>query len=148
VSYERLASVLDVQFGVKLSKGALAAILKAAAPAFAAQVAPIRSRLLTGTVIGSDGTRFRMGKANWWLWVFQNADSCCFVVEPGRDKDVVARFLGGVRPHVWISDRLGSQAGWGKKHQACLAHYADLRVMPTSLRQSVRTAVIAAAGAA
>ena len=73
-------------------------------------------------MIGSDETRFRVGKANWWLWVFQNADSCCFVVEPGRDKDVVARFLGGVRPRVWISDRLGSQAGWGAKHQACLAH--------------------------
>ncbi|WP_408887488.1 IS66 family transposase [Rhodopila globiformis] len=89
-----------------------------------------------------------MGKANWWLWVFQNADSCCFVVEPGRDKDVVERFLGGVRPRVWISDRLGSQAGWGEKHQACLAHYADLRVMPTFPCQLARTAVIAAAGAA
>jgi transposase len=122
VSYERLASVLDVPFGVTLSEGALAARLKAAAPAFTAQVAPIRSQLLAGTVIGSDETRFRVGKANWWLWVFQNADSCCFVVEPGRDKAVVARFLGGVRPRVWISDRLGAQAGWGEKHQACLAH--------------------------
>lgn len=45
VSYERLAAVLDVQFGVTLSEGALAAMLKAAAPAFTAQVAPIRSRL-------------------------------------------------------------------------------------------------------
>jgi transposase len=122
ISYERLVSVLDVQFGVQLSEGALASMLKAAAPAFAAQVAPIRSRLLAGTVIGSDETRFRVGKANWWLWVFQNADSCCFVIEPGRDKDVVERFLGGVRPRVWISDRLGSQVGWGEKHQACLAH--------------------------
>jgi transposase len=122
ISYERLVSVLDVQFGVQLSEGALASMLKAAAAAFAAQVAPIRSRLLAGTVIGSDETRFRVGKANWWLWVFQNADSCCFVVEPGRDKDVIERFLGGVRPRVWISDRFGSQAGWGEKHQACLAH--------------------------
>jgi hypothetical protein len=31
VSYERLASVLDVQFGVQLSEGALASMLKAAA---------------------------------------------------------------------------------------------------------------------
>jgi transposase len=120
VSYERLAAVLDGQFGVTLSEGALAAMLKAAA--FAAQVAPIRSRRLAGTVIGSDETRFRGGKANWWLWVFQNADSCCFVVEPRRDKDVLARFLGGVRPRVWSSDRLGAQAGWGETHQACLAH--------------------------
>ena len=44
------------------------------------------------------------------------------VVEPGRGKHVVERFLGNVRPYIWISDRLGSQAGWGEKHQACLAH--------------------------
>src|SRR5437763_10859058 len=80
VSYERLAAVLDVPFGVKLSEGALAAVLKAAAPAFAAQVVAIRRRLLAGTVIGSDETRFRMGQAHWWLWVFQNADSCGSVV--------------------------------------------------------------------
>jgi len=123
-------------------------MLKAAAPAFAAQGAPIRQRLLSGTVIGSDATRFRVGKDKWWLWVFQNPDSCYFIMAPGRGKDVVAQFLGGVRPPAWGSDRLGSQVGWADKHQACLAHYADLRVMPTSLSQSAWTAVIAAAGAA
>jgi hypothetical protein len=44
-SDERTATLLDVPFGVKLSAGALASMLKAAAPAFAAQVAPIRQRL-------------------------------------------------------------------------------------------------------
>ena len=121
-SYERTATLLDVQFGVKLSEGALASMLKAAAPAFAAQVAPIRQRLLSGTVIGSDETRFRVGKDNWWLWVFQNPDSCYFIMAPGRGKDVVAQFLDGVRLPAWVSDRLGSQAGWADKHQACLAH--------------------------
>jgi len=121
-SYERTATLLDVQFGVKLSEGARASMLKAAAPAFAAQVAPIRQRLLSGTVIGSDETRFRVGKDNWWLWVFQNPDSCYFIMAPGRGKDVVAQFLDGVRLPAWVSDRLGSQAGWADKHQACLAH--------------------------
>jgi hypothetical protein len=41
---------------------------------------------------------------------------------PGRGKDVVAQFLDGVRPPAWVSDRLGSQAGWADKHPACLAH--------------------------
>src|ERR1700759_4403230 len=81
-------------------------MLKAGRPAFAVQVAPIRSRLLAGTVIGSDETRFRVGKANWWLWVFQNADSCCFLVEPGRDKAEAGRFLGGAS---------GSLTGWARR---------------------------------
>src|SRR4051812_45050477 len=73
VSYERLAAVLDVPFGVTLSEGALAARLKAAAPAFAAQVVPIRRRLLAGTGIGSGGARFCGGKGNWGVGGVQEA---------------------------------------------------------------------------
>lgn len=122
ISYERLAVLLEVQFGVKLSEGALASMLKIAAPAFAGQAQTIRLRLLAGTVIGSDETRFRVRKDNWWLWVFQNANDCVFTVAPSRGKDVVAQFLGDVRPPAWVSDRLGSQSGWAEAHQACLAH--------------------------
>jgi transposase len=117
VSYERLAVLLELQFGVKVSEGALASMLKAAGPAFAAQAETIRQRLLAGTVIGSDETRFRVGKANWWLWVFQNPDSCFFRMAPGCGKDVVEQFLGGVVPPAWVSDRLGSQAGWAALHR-------------------------------
>jgi hypothetical protein len=47
-----------------------------------------------------------------------------------------------------VSDLYGAQQGHADLWQVCLAHYADLRVMPTSLSQSAWTAVIAAAGAA
>jgi transposase len=73
-------------------------------------------------VICSDETGFRIGKQNNWIWVFQHGDCCCFVSAPTRGKVVVAEFLGDVRPLVWVSDRLTSQAGWAEKHQACLAH--------------------------
>jgi transposase len=122
VSYERMAVLLETQFGVKLSEGALASMLKSAAPAFARETETIRQRLLAGTVIGSDETRFRVRKENWWLWVFQNPDSCVFTLSKSRGKDVVEQFLGDERPPAWVSDRLGSQTGWAKKHQACLAH--------------------------
>jgi transposase len=122
VSYERLATLLDTLFAVKLSEGALASILAAAAPAFSTQFQTIRQRLLAGSVICSDETGFRVGKLNNWLWVFQYGDCCCFVSAPTRGKVVVAEFLGDVRPLVWVSDRLTSQAGWAEKHQACLAH--------------------------
>jgi hypothetical protein len=49
-----------------------------------------------------------------------------------------------VRPPAWVSDRLGSQAGWAEKHQACLAHYADFLIMPTDAREPAPEAVIAA----
>jgi len=56
--------------------------------------------------------------------VFHHADDCCFVIRPSRGKDVVAEFLGTVRPDFWVSDRLAAQLGWAAKEQSrsALAH--------------------------
>ena len=65
----------------------------------------------------------RVGKDNWWLWVFHHGDSAVFVAEPTRAKRVVEDFLGDFRPDYWVSDRYGGQMGWAKKeNQVCLAH--------------------------
>ena len=65
----------------------------------------------------------RVGRANWWLWVFHHGDSAVFVAAARRSRAVVEAFLGDHRPAFWTSDRYGAQAGWaGKAHQVCLAH--------------------------
>jgi len=98
-------------------------ILGAAREAFAAQTSLIKERLLSGTALASDETGLRVGKANWWLWVFHHGDSAAFVADAHRSKAVVETFLGAWRPDVWLSDRLGSQTGWARRdHQVCLAH--------------------------
>ena len=64
----------------------------------------------------------RVGKSNWWLWVFHHGDSAVFVAAL-RAKAVVEDFLGDLRPDYWVSDRYGGQMGWAsKEHQVCLAH--------------------------
>ena len=119
----RLTDVLKDLFGLDISEGALDNILDAARPAFAAQTNLIKQRLLAGTALASDETGMRVGKANWWLWVFHHGDSAAFVAEAHRSKAVVEKFLGEWRPDVWLSDRLGSQIGWARRdHQFCLAH--------------------------
>jgi transposase len=119
----RLTDVLKDLFGLDISEGALNNILGAAREAFAAQTSLIKQRLLAGTALASDETGMRVGKANWWLWVFHHGDSAAFVAEANRSKAVVEKFLGEHRPDVWLSDRLGSQIGWAKRdHQFCLAH--------------------------
>lgn len=115
----RLTDVLKDLFGLDISEGALVNVLGAARPAFAAQTNLIKERLLSGTALASDETGMRVGKANWWLWVFHHGDSAAFVADAHRSKAVVKEFLGEWRPDVWLSDRLGSQTG---DHQFCLAH--------------------------
>src|SRR5262249_15580584 len=91
--------------------------------AFAKQSSRIRAELLAGTILGSDETSARVGKRNWWTWVFHHGDACCFVTHRNRSKVVVSEFLGDYRPDYWISDRYGAQRGWAKRdHQFCLAH--------------------------
>jgi hypothetical protein len=123
ISFERLARLMSDLFGLTISEGALVNMLADSRPAFARQNNLIRARLLAGSVLQSDETSVRVGKKNWWTWVFHHGEDCCFVIRNSRGKDVVADFLGDVRPAVWVSDRYGAQMGWAKTdHQVCLAH--------------------------
>jgi transposase len=119
----RLTDVLRDLLGLEISEGALVNILRASCKPFAKQTSLLKIRLLSGTALASDETGIRVGKANWWLWVFHDGDTAVFVVDAHRSKAVVETFLGEWRPDYWISDRLGSQMGWAKKdYQFCLSH--------------------------
>jgi transposase len=123
ISFERLAKLLSDILGLDISEGALVNMLEAARHPFATQTSLIRARLLSGTALESDETGVRVGKRNWWLWVFHHNDSAVFVADPSRGKSVVSTFLGGFRPDFWVSDRYGGQFGWAEKeNQVCLAH--------------------------
>lgn len=123
IPFERLSRLLSDLFGVEISEGALANMLRDSAPAFAAQTGAIKQRLLSGTTLECDETSARVGKRTFWTWVFHHADSACFITAASRGKSVVETFLGEHRPAVWVSDRFGSQMGWAsQEHQVCLAH--------------------------
>jgi transposase len=119
----RLSHLLRDLFGLDISEGALVNILNASREPFAAQTNLIKARLMAGTALASDETGMRVGKANWWLWVFHHADSAIYIAAKHRSKAVVQAFLGDWRPDYWISDRYGGQMGWAvREHQVCLAH--------------------------
>ena len=123
ISLERLSRLMSDLLGLKISEGALVNILNDSRSAFARQMSLIRARLLASSILQSDETSVRVGKRTWWTWVFHHAQDCCFVIRPGRGKQVVEEFLGGHRPDFWVSDRLAAQLGWAAKdHQVCLAH--------------------------
>ena len=119
----RLSHVMRDLFGLEISEGALVNILRASIKPFAVQTSAIKAQLMRGTALACDETGLRVGKANWWLWVFHHEQSAVFVAAARRSKAVVADFLGEWRPDFWISDRYGGQKGWATKgHQFSLAH--------------------------
>jgi transposase len=123
IAFKRLATLLSDLLGLEISEGALVNMLDAAKDSFAKAATAIRAKLLGGTILQSDETGLRVGKKNWWLWVFHHDDSAFFVAAPSRAKNVVQDFLGDFRPDFWVSDRYGGQMGWASvNHQVCLAH--------------------------
>ena len=123
ISFERLAKLLSDLLGLDISQGALVNMLEAARHPFAARTSLIRARLLCGTAMELDETGLRVGKRNWWLWVFHHKHNAVFVVEPSRGKAVPMAFLGQHRPDFWVSDRYGARLGWAaRENQVCLSH--------------------------
>ena len=123
ISFERLVRLFSEVFGLKISEGAVVNMLTDSQEPFAQQASRIRADLLAGTILASDETSMRVGKRNWWAWVFHHGDACCYLIHPNRSKAAVSEFLGEYRPDNWVSDRFGAQKGWAKRHhQFCLAH--------------------------
>ena len=123
IGFERLARLFSDVFGLDISEGALVNMVKASREAFTLQTGRIREDLFAKGVMESDETTMRVGKKNWWLWVFHHANSAVLALKPSRGKIVIEEFLGEHRPGFWVSDRYGAQMGWAEKdQQVCLAH--------------------------
>lgn len=125
IALDRLSRLLQECFGVSISQGALVNMLAKASGCFAGQFARIRTRLLSGAALASDGPQdgLRIGGRNGWLWVVHHGDSAAFIADHSRGKRVLEDFLGARRPAFWLSDRFCAQKGFASQgHQYCLAH--------------------------
>jgi len=122
IGYNRLVEVFGGLFGLQLSEGAIANMLKRAARPFAAEGARIAGIVRASPVIASDETTARINGKTHWQWVFGAATAVSHVIAPTRGKAAPEAFLAGAKPDVWISDRLAAQGRHGLAHQVCLAH--------------------------
>ena len=122
VSYSRLTEMLSGVFGLALSEGAIANMLRRAARPFADTADTIAQIVRNSPVIASDETSARVAGKTWWQWTFGAATAVYHTIVPTRGKCVPVEFLGGARPKVWLSDRLAAQCGHADAHQVCLAH--------------------------
>ena len=122
VSYSRLREMLGDVFGLTISEGAIANLLRRAALPFAQVADRIAEIVRQSPAIASDETSARVAGKTWWQWVFGCATAAYHQIVPTRGKAVPIEFLAGRVPEAWLSDRLAAQCGHGVLHQACLAH--------------------------
>ena len=123
VGYERLVEVCREVVGLTISEGgidrALRRLAERARPTYEALGAEVRA----SPVIGSDETSARVAGRNAWHWVFQTPEASYHVIVPRRNAEVIAAFLGDIRPEGWVSDLWSPQVQVdAETHQICLAH--------------------------
>ena len=122
ISYQRLTRLFLHLFGLRISEGALDAMLQRAKPYFDNEVAAILARLRRSRIICSDETSVRIDGRTHWNWVFQNDQVVIHVIRNSRAASVVTDVMAGHRPSIWVSDLYGAQQGHADLWQICLAH--------------------------
>ena len=122
ISYQRLTRLFLHLFALRLSEGALDAMLRRAKPCFDNEVAAILARLRRSRIVCSDETSVRIDGRTHWDWVFQNAQVVIHVIRNSRAASVVTEVMAGHRPSIWVSDLYGARQGHADLWQVCLAH--------------------------
>jgi hypothetical protein len=86
-------------------------------------------------MVSPDETGWKVAGHLQWLWAFATPDTTVYRIQPGRGFDEAAAVLGGDFSGVLV------RGGWAPyrrftaaAQQTCLAHYADLQIMPVSPR--------------
>ena len=98
-------------YELRISEGALDAMLRRAKPRFDNEVAAILVRLRGSRIVCSDETSVRIDGRTHWDWVFQNDQVVIHVVRDSRATSVVTEVMAGHRPSIWMSDLYGAQQG-------------------------------------
>ena len=124
VSFARLAAMFREVFGVKVSQGALANMLKRSHLSFEAARQEIIDTLRKANVVASDETGVRIEGSHAYHRVFMRAGAVVHEVQHSRTAQVVRDIMGAHRPKVWLSDGYSAQQKRGDHHQTCLAHLA------------------------
>jgi transposase len=123
LSYERLTHLCRDLFGVEVSEGGAAAILRRAGAAAQPVAAAIGAQVSQSPVIGSDETSARVAGRNWWQWVFLSVVGVYYLIRPSRAAKVIAEVMGEQRAQCWVCDCFSAQLkAPAEQLQLCLAH--------------------------
>jgi len=109
ISYERLSRLMGEVYGLKISEGAIANLLKRVQSQLESPLERIMEHLRRARLVGSDETTARVNGINQWEWVFQNEQVCLHVIRPSRGKKVIEEVMDGHCPDIWVSDLFSSQ---------------------------------------
>ena len=93
---------MDEVFGLKLSQGALAKMLKRSHQPFEAAKQDIIGDLRQAEMVASDETGIRIEGLNGYHWVFRSDQAIVHEAQLSRAAQVVRDVMGEHLPKIWL----------------------------------------------
>lgn len=123
LSYERIVATMRDLYGVELSEGGIAAILRRAGDGANSVAEQIKERVIADRVIKSDETSARVKGRNYWQWVFVGLSGVYHHIGPTRSAAEIQAVLCDRTVEKWVCDCFTAQLkAPAKEFQLCLAH--------------------------
>ena len=126
VPSNKIVSILDTIFQIKISDGEIYGILKQLKTAFGNYYEELEKKIKEALVKNIDETSWRINGKNYWLWNFINKEVALYVVSKHRSGKVPIKILGNQKGKIIVSDRFHAYNELVKKskcqQQICWSH--------------------------
>lgn len=126
VPSNKIVSILDTIFQVKISDGEIYGILKQLKTAFGDYYVELERKIKEALVKNIDETGWRIDGKNNWLWIFINKEFALYVVRKRRSSKILNEVLGNQEGKLMIDDRYSAYNQFAKDsgalQQICWTH--------------------------
>lgn len=126
VPSNKIVSILDTIFGIKISDGEIYRILKQLKVAFGDYYEGLVKKIKEALIKNMDETSWRIDGENNWLWIFINKEVALYVVNQKRSSKVPIETLGNQKGKFGTTDRFSAYnilvEETGILQQVCWAH--------------------------
>jgi len=122
----KIISLLDSVFHIKISDGEIYCILNQLSEAFGDYYNELVIKIKESLAKNIDETSWRINGKNYWLWIFINNELALYVVRKRRSSKVPIEILGNQEGKTAISDRYSAYNELAKEskceQQICWTH--------------------------
>jgi transposase len=122
----KIISLLDSVFHIKISDGEIYGILKQLSKAFGDYYNELEQKIREALVKYVDETGWRINGKNSWLWIFINKEVALYAIRKRRSSKVPIEILGNQEGKYVVSDRFSAYNELvkvsGCKQQICWTH--------------------------
>jgi len=126
VPSNKIVSILNSIFQIKISDGEIYGILKQLKTAFGDYYKELVKKIKESLVKNIDETSWRVNGKNYWLWNFINKEVALYVINQRRSSKVPINILGNQEGKTIVSDRFFAYNELVKKtnceQQICWSH--------------------------